>query len=223
METPPNVPVQNNNFIKKWSWSAFLGTWLFLFANKQYKLGVKFFLFFLVLNFLFYAPWLDITNFATIGSSAKTLQLVFLGVSIWLGIQGQEIVWKSGVWKTQEEFLRKQKFAGKLIVIYFIVFTAISIFSFILVFKPYIEDPILLDQKVMSEALMIVQKRNKNIDTIEFENGYHLGIKDGQNIEVKKSFIADQSSSYQEGYRSGYAISCAEKYNQTSCFKKLLE
>jgi hypothetical protein len=73
MDNPINIPAQNNDFIKKWSWSAFLGTWVFCFANKQYKLGTKFLLFFLVLNFLLYAPWLGITNFSTIGSAGDTL------------------------------------------------------------------------------------------------------------------------------------------------------
>ena len=157
METPLNTPVQNIDFIRKWSWSAFLGTWVFLFANKQYKLGVKFLLFFLVINFLSYAPWLGITSFAAIGSASSTLRLVFLGCSVWLGIRGQEIVWKSGVWQNQEEFLRKQKFAGKLVALYFIALLVVSLVAFGLILKPYIDNPNLVDQKVMSEALIKAQ------------------------------------------------------------------
>ena len=223
MNNTINDMAQDNNFVKKWSWSAFLGTWVFCFANKQYKLGVKFLLFFLVLNFLSYAPWLGITSFATIGSAGSTLRLVFLGFSIWLGIRGQEIVWKSGVWQTQERFLTKQKFAGKLVVVYIIALLVISAVSFGLVLKPYIQNPELFDQKIMSEALTEARKSSPDINTVEFEGGYKIGIKDGQNIEVQKSFVGNQSGSYQNGYRYGYTVSCAAKNNQDVCLKKLLE
>ncbi len=223
MDNVSNNPIQDNTFIKKWSWSAFLGTWVFCFANKQYKLGVKFLLFFLVLNFLSYAPWLGVTSFATIGSAGSTLRLVFLGFSVWLGIRGQEIVWKSGVWKTQEEFLRKQKFARKLVVVYFIALLVISLVSFGLVLKPYIQNPELINQKIMSEALVEARKSNQDLNTTEFEGGYKIGIQDGQNIETQKSFVANQSRSYQDGYRYGYTVSCAAKNTQDICLKKLLQ
>jgi hypothetical protein len=200
-----------------------LGTWVFCFANKQYKLGTKFLLFFLVLNFLLYAPWLGITNFSTIGSAGDTLRLVFLGFSIWLGIRGQEIVWKSGVWQTQEEFMRKQKFAAKLVAVYFITLLVISLVSFGLLLKPYIQNPELIDQKIMSEALIEARKTNPDINTTEFESGYKMGINNGQNIEAQKTFVANQSSSYQNGYRYGYIISCVKKNTQEVCLKKILE
>lgn len=223
MDNPTSVPAQNNDFIKEWSWSAFLGTWVFCFANRQYKLGTKFFLFFLVLNFLSYAPWLGITSFSAIGSAGGTLRLVFLGFSIWLGIKGQEIVWKSGVWQTQEEFVRKQKFTAKLVAVYFIALLAISLVSFGLLLKPYIQNPELMDQKIMSEALTEARKSNSDTNTTEFESGYKIGVNDGRNIEAQKTFVANQSSSYQNGYRYGYTVSCAKENTQEICLKKLLE
>lgn len=90
-------------------------------------------------------------------------------------------------------------------------------------FKPYLENPELFDQAIMTQALTEARNNNPNINTAEFETGYQVGVQDGQNIESIKSLTADKSESHQAGYQYGYAIACMKNNDQATCVKKFLE
>lgn len=92
----------DHKYIKGWSWGAFFGSWIFLFVNKQKKLGWKILGLFILIQLIRNVPM-----FATLGQIGGTLGLVYFGISVWLGVRGREIVWGSGIYASVEEFQKK--------------------------------------------------------------------------------------------------------------------
>ena len=209
---------KDDKYIKGWSWGAFFGSWIFLFVNKQKKLGWKILALFVFIQLFNYVPIIA----AQANGFGKTLGIIYLGVGIWLGIRGREMVWKSGVYSSVEEFQKKQSLVTKLTVAYIIVMISLSIYSFVSIAGKYISHPEILDQQVMEQALIKAKSSNSNINDSEFRQGYQKGMTDGK-ADVAQSFTADQTSSYQDGYRYGYGVACMTIHNdQTICLKKLL-
>lgn len=217
-------PQKSNKPADKWSFAAFFGTWVWLFVNKQTKLGIKFLLFWIVLIFLNTAPWLGIARFVDISSETQALQLVWLGVSVWLGIKGRDIVWQSGVWQTPEIYEQQQKRASKWVVGYgvFLLVASPVFFGFIL--KPYIDNPGLLDERIREEMLQEARSGNPSLNTTEFNEGYSAGVSDGAITNMTPKTNATKTSSYQDGYRYGYMVSCIKEHNdEVYCLKQTLQ
>ena len=209
---------KEEKYIKSWSWGAFFGSWIFLFVNKQYKLGWKILALYIFMGLFSYVPMFVIQA----NGFGKILNLIYLGVIIWLSIRGREIVWKSKIYTSVENFKKKQSLVAKLNVVLFVVTFTLMIFSFVSTYGKFVGHPELIDQAVMQEALVKAKSSDSNINDSEFEQGYQKGITDG-NADIARTFIADQASSYQAGYPYGYAVACMKIHNdQTLCMKKAL-
>lgn len=222
MSSPENNPVPVSSNISKWSTAAFFGTWVWLFYHKQNKMATKFFLFWLALFFINLLPWITSTSLADIASNLQTLQIVYLGFSIWLGIKGREIVWNSGVYQSVDAFKEGQKNVVKWVVGYVMIFFIGSLIIMGLVMKPYIDDPSLLDQRIREEVYQEAQSNNSSLNATEFYQGYDTGLAEGITNDNPK-VNPTKTSSYREGYRYGYMISCIRKYdNEAVCLEKAL-
>lgn len=214
--------LEEDKYIKGWSWGGFFGSWIFLFINKQTKLASKIFFLFLFVNFVRYAPWMNIISLQEANTYGNMLNMIYFGLSIWVGIRGREMVWKSGVFASVADFKLKQKLVTKLNILFIICMIIISMFLTISFAKPYIDNPELLDQKIMQGAFSEARSGNSNLDEGEFNIGYIQGIKDGTSTTTT-SFIADKTSSYQSGYRYGYMVSCMKVFNnQSLCVEKAI-
>lgn len=208
---------QDSKFIKGWSCGAFFGSWIFLFVNKQKKLGWKILGLFILIQLIRNVPM-----FATLGQIGGTLGLVYFGISVWLGVRGREIVWGSGVYASVEEFQKKQSLVTKLNIMYIIALIALGGYLLFSTFGQYVKNPALLDQQIMQQALVKAKTSHPDINDSEFEQGYKKGMGEGK-TDILPSFVADQTSSYQTGYMSGYIVACMEIHNdQMLCMKKIL-
>lgn len=99
---------------------------------------------------------------------------------------------------------------------------ALGNYLFFSTFGQYIKNPALLDQEIMQQALVKVKTTQPDINDSEFEQGYKKGMTEGK-ADTSPSFVADQTSSYQTGYMSGYIVACMEVHNdQMLCTKKVL-
>jgi hypothetical protein len=221
--TPPNQPPEiDSKNIGKWSTSAFFGTWVWLYYHKQNGLATKIFLFWLALFFINILPWITSTSLMGIASHLQTLQYVYLGVSIWLGIKGREIVWNSGVYQSVALFEEKQEIVVKWVVAYVLAFLIGSIVITGIVMKPYIDDPALMDQRIREEVYQEARAGNSALNGPEFYQGYDIGLEDGK-ISGDPKVNPTKSSSYKEGYRYGYMVSCMKESNSEEiCVKKVL-
>lgn len=212
-----------DKYIKGWSWGAFFGSWVFLFINKQTKLAWKILVVFIVNIFLQFAPWLDVMSLKDIDTYSSALKIVYLGIGIWLGIRGREMVWKSGTYASVQEFQLKQKLVTKINILVIVVTMIGSGFMMYSLVKPYMANPELVDQKVMQEAFADARTRNTNLNDAEFMQGYQAGRIDGENVKLTTSFIADKTSSYQMGYQYGFVVYCMKITNDNaSCVKKIM-
>lgn len=210
-------------YIKGWSWGAFFGSWVFLFINKQYKLGWKILIVFIVNMFLQFAPWLEVMSLKDIDTYSSGLKIVYLGVGIWLGVRGREMVWKSGVYASVVEFQQKQKLVTKINILVIVMTMVASVFLMFSLVKPYMGNPELLDQKVMQEALISAKGNDSSLNDDEFKQGYQKGMTDSRNTAGATSFVADKTSSYRLGYQYGYMVYCMKALNnQSVCLKKVM-
>lgn len=234
MEQTPNInqtqqPAQPS---RKWSFAAFFGTWVWLFANKQTKMGTAFLLFWIVLVFLNIAPLVGINmaEFIYVPSATQVLHLAWFGFSIWLGIRGREIVWKSGVWQTAEIYEQQQKKAGWWVVAYFVTLLLLGVLlvgflakSFIDSAKSYADNPELLENRAREEMLQDARIGNPGLDEAEFNEGYASGMADGAVFEATAKLNPAKTSSYQEGYWYGYMISCMNEHdNEIYCLEQAM-
>lgn len=209
-----------DKYIKGFSWGAFFGSWVFLFVNKQNKLAWKFLVVFIVNMFLQFAPWLNISD---IGTWSGPMGIIYLGLAIWLGVRGREIVWKTGVFSTVGDFQLKQKLVTKINIFVIIVTVVLSGFMMYSLVKPYVGNPELMDQKVMQGVLASAKSSHSTLNDSEFEQGYQAGRIDGENIKLTTSFISDKTSSYQLGYQYGFAVYCTKITNDNvMCMKKVM-
>jgi len=226
METSPEVndkieinnnPEANDKYIRGWSWFAFLGSWIYLFVHKQKKMAWKFFIFFIITQLIDYVPLIKLQakNFGFI------LGLIYLGYTIWLGVRGRELVWKSGVYTSIEEFKKRQKFAAKLIISFMVVMIIINIFIAALNMSKLISTPEAINQKIEEQALLKAKANDSSVNDIEFSQGYQKGGVEGKS-DIAPSFIADQTTSFKIGYQYGYIVSCMQLRNdQNICVNKL--
>lgn len=220
---PRNQSPTDASFYGKWSFAAFFGTWVWLFINKQKKMGAKFFFFWLALIFANAAPWLGIAHFSDISSTTQGLQLVWFGFSVWLGVKGREIVWKSGVWDTPEIFEQQQKKANTWVTVYVVTFMVASFLAAGMLFQPYIDDPKLLEGRVKAEILQKAQSSDPTLDVGEFDEGYAAGIADGALAGGTAKVSAEKTKSYRTGYNNGFAVSCMRiQKNDAICVKQIL-
>ncbi len=214
---------EEEKYIKGWSWGGFFGSWIFLFINKQTKLASKILFLFLVVNFVRYAPWMGIISIQAADEYGNALNLVYFGLTIWIAIKGREIVWNSGIYTSVADFQLKQKLVSKLNVLFIICMAIVSILLTLSFAKPYINNPELLEQKLMQGAFEEARSNNHNLDENEFNTGYIQGITDGKDTATSSSFIADKTTDYQSGYRYGYMVSCMNvTNNQNICAEKVI-
>ena len=217
METT-TLSEQDDKYVKGWSWGAFFGSWIFLFVNKQKKWGWKILALFIFIQLCNYVPVVSVAA----NGFGRTLGIIYLGVCIWLGVRGREMVWKSGVYSSVEQFRAKQSLVTKLNVVFIIVTIGLSIYSFVSLVGPAINHPELIDQQIMQQALLKEKSTTPNVNDADFEQGYNKGLADGK-AKVARSFTADQTTSYQDGYSYGYGVACMKIYNnQALCINKML-
>ena len=216
MET--TLSEQDDKYVKGWSWGAFFGSWIFLFVNKQKKLGWKIFGLFVLIQLCTYVPVIS----AAAHDFSRTLSLIYFGVGIWVAVRGREMVWKSGVYSSVEQFRARQPLVTKLNVLFVVVAIGFSIYSLYYFFGPAIKHPELIDQQIMQQALVKEKSTNANVSDIDFTQGYTLGFADGK-VQANHSLTADHNTSYQDGYNYGYGIGCMKIYNnQGLCLNKML-
>ncbi len=217
------LTIDEEKYIKGWSWGGFFGSWIFLFINKQTKLASKILFLFFVVNFVRYAPWMNIISIQSANEYGNALNLVYFGLSIWIGLKGREMVWNSGIYTSIADFQLKQKLVSKLNVVFIISMMVVSTMLTLSFAKPYINNPELLDQKIMQGAFEEARSNNLNLDEGEFNTGYTQGMTDGKNTATSSSFISDKTTAYQSGYRYGYMVSCMKvTNNQSVCAEKVI-
>lgn len=215
METLSEV---DSKYIKGWSLGAFLGPWIFLFVHKQNKIAWKFLVCFILIQIINLVPIIK----AQAGNLGSILSFIYFGYSIWLGIKGREIVWDSKVYNSIEEFKKKRSLIINLVILNIIVVFGLTIYPILSAVAPIVKNPQMMSQNIEQQAFNSAKSKNPNINEIEFKAGYQKGNTDGK-INTNLSFISDQTSSYQDGYKYGFMVSCMEvNNNQNLCFKKAL-
>ncbi len=106
-KTAPGVPAAPGSvdpFIKKWSWGAFFGGFIWVLGNRMYKWAIG---------------MLILALIPVLGG------LVLFGLSIYLGIKGREIAWAKG-WASLEEFKKRQKVMAWVILVVIILLFAMA-------------------------------------------------------------------------------------------------
>jgi len=210
---------KDEKYIRGWSWGAFFGSWIFLFVNKQHKLGLKFLALAIITGLFNNIPILILHSKGFRG----LLALISLGLTIWLAIRGREIVWKSGVYSSVEEFRKKQSLVTKLILALFIIMITFIFFTATSSTLRNIRNPEPTNEQIMKKALSAAIVDNGHIEEIEFTQGYEAGMIDGK-TNTSTSFISNQTSSYQIGYQYGFQVACVQIYdNNEFCLRRLSE
>ncbi|HCC06375.1 TPA: hypothetical protein DEP94_03400 [Candidatus Nomurabacteria bacterium] len=211
-----------DKYVKGWSWGAFFVPWAFLFVNKQYKLAWKILVVFVLVIFLQFAPLLNLDV-----GAYSFVRIIYLGLAIWLGVRGREMVWKSSVFSSVGDFQLKQKLVTKINTLVIAVTIICSTFLMYLVVKPYITNPALYDQEVMQKALTDAKSSHNGLVDSEFIQGYQKGVIDGGNMAPVTPSVAANSSEL--GYQYGYVMSCikasadpVKTANDESCVKKVV-
>jgi hypothetical protein len=221
---PGALSEADEKYIKGWSWGGFFGHWVFLFVHKQKNYGWRVLLMYVISFILGIIPFTGLpVPTSGISGLRSLVGIIILGIILWLGIRGREIVWKSGVYSTVEDMKKRQKLATKLTIAYILAFLIIYMGIIFTVAKKYVGHPELIDQQIMQQALTNAKSKDPNLVETDFKDGYSAGKVDGPGTSTTPTFIQDKDKSFQEGYTYGYGVSCMQKYNdKMTCTKNLL-
>lgn len=210
--------------VNGWSWGAFFGSWIFLFLNKQYSLGWKFFGIYVIVLFLRLAALFGFINYSVASGLGGILGLILFGLAIWLSIKGRQIVWKSGVWSTFEAFKKRQRLVTKVNILYILITVVISVGTVFMMVKPMLANPALMDERVMQQALSDEKTKNPDVNDAEFAAGYQAGSTDSTAaVDTAPTFLGDKSRSFMDGYGYGYMVTCMGTHdNEKVCIDGMM-